>query len=314
MSRKEVGEKLESIKAERQEVNQADAAKTQVHFRKLIDEVKPDIIMLQENWNTGEMYKLFEEKGYTLIRSFEHAFAFKNSVFELPLQAKASSTFVPDRTQFYDAGYELKPDMAVDVVHKETGLKLKVVSGHPKGFDGSAAKGATAQRKQVADYAKKALSDEPKERQKMYLTRTKAENGEGPGKGDASLDLTLTTIDKDPNAHVVIVGLDANATAKFQKSEATAKTNLHPKRMRLFEMLGYIFDKLASNATIMDGNDFVPRKYDYVSAKSKLKDTELVVREEVVPGVNNPELLKEPGYIKSDHLPAIATITIRPTI
>ncbi|MCE5317028.1 MAG: hypothetical protein LLG04_06650 [Parachlamydia sp.] len=280
-------EKREGITKE--QACEAFTDKVNNHFGRLIREFDPHILCLQEfvnlekfkQANAHSSIKTFlEAGGYAIVGEANRAIAYKQDSFDClksEVRFSESSSFA-------------------DLKHR-SGMVIRVVSDHLKGFDGVQQKSLSAKK------AKKLpLPKEHEERTKLF------QQNELTAHGDLALERSLDNLDKDNDPDLIVYGLDANCTSKQSSPEKSQR--LHPKRMRLFEIYNYQMDHSNQAPTCLDIKDWQPRKYHYICTKSLDSKRTISITDHIMPGINHPSLLREPGAIMSSHLPVLSTLTI----
>ena len=272
-------------------------------LNRLLSATKPAFVCLQEYFYEDPYSSIrdrLHEHGYEILGANGLGIAYKMDSFEI--QNNPIFSFDPEK--FMDMELSLRSSLYCDFKERSTGRTYRVVTDHVKGFNG---KDKKSQSKEHVDMPRKY-----EERMQFHADRRKRSVAVS---GDLSLDMGLAGVDlptkglassflrasRLSKAPVVIYALDANAAAKHTEER------LHPKRLRLFDLWGYKGDREAKQPTIIDANDFIPRKYDYIFAKSSA-DVKIV--ELHLPELNDPELLNTPGRLMSDHLPVIARVEI----
>lgn len=276
--------------------------KIKAHLGALIREFDPHVICLQEYFFQNKLKdnahlpikQMLESSGYRIVgeskpgsgRIDDKAIAFKDEVFEC---LNIGMTFKEGLQE---------PAVYADLKHKASGIMIRAVTNHVSGFNGVQQK----QKNTNKPAEKPFLPAHFQDRLKFF------EQSERTGHGDIALDRSLNGLDQDGSPDVIIYGLDANTTSKESSNHKMER--LHPKRLRLFKMYGYVTDTENRNATIMDFNDWQPRKYDYIWVKSIQNDIHVTVVDHIFQTINHPALLKDPEAIMSDHLPVLSTVKI----
>ncbi|MCE5316913.1 MAG: ankyrin repeat domain-containing protein [Parachlamydia sp.] len=284
----------------KEQVTQAVASKIDNHLGKLLKEFQPDIVCLQELYYRDKdgvksahypIREFLENRGYALTEDSrpgheDRAIAYKKATFDC----------VRTGTLFSETIYE--PAYFADLKHRVTGIMIRAVSDHVRGFN------SIAQKKHAQKSGPKLpLPQRFEERRKYHERRPQS------AEGDCALDSSLQALHELKECpDVVIYGLDANSTSKHSSTDP--KERLHPKRVRLFDMYHYTTDATNQNATLIDANDLRPKKYDYIFARCFNSQLKVTITDQLIPGINQPALLQSPGEILSDHLPVLSQVTI----
>lgn len=291
----------------KEQVTQAVAAKIDNHLGKLLKEFQPDILCLQELYYRDQdgvksahypIRAFLETQGYTLAADArpgheDRAIAYKKGAFDCVRMGTLFSETIHEPAYF-------EPAYFADLKHHVSGILIRAVSDHVRGFN------SVAQKKHPQKSGRKLpLPPHFKERMKYHERCLQS------SEGDCALDSALHALDElKEGADLVIYGLDANSTSK--QSSPDPKERLHPKRVRLFDIYHYTTDSTNQNATLIDANDLRPKKYDYIFARSFNSQLKVAITDQMIPGINQPALLKSPGEILSDHLPVLSHVTILP--
>lgn len=293
-------------------------------FSTIISPFKPSIVSLQEfefnkNSSYDAMFSLLKKNGYGVIGLGCLAIAFEEAKFE-PLGSCA--TFDEKNNFFSYKQVTLRPGLLVDLMDKKKSVIVRVVSDHLKGFN--------AQKRKEESLKKNSHDSLPDSYLDRAIRLVKRYHIDDTIPGDAALDLSLETISKlqtvkynvkskceyigglsfekyQQSPDITLYCLDGNSTSK----DWGKIHNLHPKRMRLFDIRGYKRDEKNISFTIMDKMDFARRKYDYIYAKVSGKNSQLDVQDTILKKINNSGLLKNPGELVSDHLPVLTTINFQ---
>lgn len=285
--------------------------KVERHLGSLLDEFDPDILCLQEYY-AGEavaVKKFLEESGYEIIGIEDTAIAVKQDAFE---KIQTGIPLHSDDSYFLNHELSVNTPRFLDILHIESDTVIRVASDHVKGFSVPGQKLQTENRRAMNPLSKFELSEVFEEREAQLLE--KAKQGDFAAKGDLSLDISLHNLEGegDVRPHIIIYGLDANASQKITETDEKVKgQGAHPKRMRLFDFWGYAGSESAA-PTILDGTDALPRAYDYIRVKPLVENLSVEIESQVLEEINDPKLLHQPSKIMSDHLPALAVIKLNP--
>ncbi len=236
----------------------------------------PDVICLQELYRQDPekqpLIACIEQQGYQICGQKDTAIAFVRSRFSLIREKQLESSF------FIDLKDRLQP------------LAIRVVSDHLAGFNAQTQKRATARIKEWARAPEDRTIQSDRELKKW-----------GPWQGDQDLIQNLSALAQE-NIHppeLIIYGLDANATGAY----VSKGSRLHPKRLAPFKQNGFVSDETDCSPTIIDFNDEVPRRYDYLFAKTLKGSLKLTSRTPFY-ALDNPELTF------SDHLPTASLLEL----
>jgi endonuclease/exonuclease/phosphatase family metal-dependent hydrolase len=185
---------------------------------------------------------------------------------------------------------KIRTSYYADIQHKRTRKIIRVVSAHLKGFN------VKEQKKMTRDTKAKQCPHRRKiQRQKRDATKL----------GDIELMETLSHLAEvnDRKPDVIIIGLDANATAKYLP---VAETRVHSFRLKKLKNANFeccTEDKLP---TIFDKADGIARKFDYVFARTPEGRPEVSVHSQA--GFNLQGT--DHRLMMSDHVPVFAKVTI----
>lgn len=252
---------------------------------------RPHFICFQECYPKSpekqELVDTLKSLGYSLCDAKDTAIAFATKRFKPILQGET------------EAGA-----LFVDLVDQRGRVAIRIISDHVAGFNVKSHKSSTLELKRGA------LSVE--ERRRLNENRLDAKQGDRDLL--LSIKATLPThpknwgvVDRVKNLlskssiDLVIYGLDANATASYLPKESRA----HGRRLDVFEQLGFICDMEDRNFTIIDYNDHIPRKYDYLFVKAISGSVEISSKAIEVD-------IEDPLSSFSDHRPILATIHFDP--
>lgn len=308
VSREEMERRTGPRRIAKEALNTRENQKIDRHLGALLNNFDPDVIFLQEyfgNIRHGDEYyhlrDILTQRGYTISMGKDCCIAYKTAVFSGAANAAISDPFVTNARGDRQAVQDLPTVIAL--THTATQKRIKLASHHVPGFHGAEQKQATAQRKAQGG-AKKDAAKMIRDRQFRNQVLN-SESNNRTREGDVAVSVALAGIE-EPQDDLVIHGLDANTTSK--SSSADPKRRLHPVRMNMFLWDGYSLDNTNQAPTIIDANGFQKRKYDYVAAKAP-KTAHVAVRDQIVQGVNTPDLLDQPDQIMSDHLPVLSIVT-----
>ncbi len=297
---------------------QAHAQLVSVKLQYLIDQFQPAIFCLQEYQKEKThqaIADILTKNGYIIVGEKDNCIAYKSEAYKRA--NKGNQTFDSLKSPMKGRS---SPGRYVDLIHKQSKTIIRVVSHHVQGFNALKKKKHSEEKRKSLE-EKTILPLNAEERLAHFISLFDSEHEDSVARGDAAIEHSLAAIEKkscklpcfkgfltlkNPKPDLVIYGLDANATAKYV-SEAKID-RLHPKRMQLFDLRGYQYSKLDTTPTILDWNDLRPRKYDYVCVKTH-QAAAITIESMCIPGLNNRELLYQPGQLMSDHLPVFAKIS-----
>lgn len=303
-------------------------------IKEIIINFNPSIICLQEykHKEKGDEYQciatILKSEGFVVKNYYDLAVAYKSKEFTFK---GGINTFNPNDNSLNDNSLTskkifCKPGYFVDLTHNKTNLTLRVITDHVKGFD------ASVQKNKIRKSQYKKKFTIPNNHEQIMNSLLKRVDHNDAYKGDIALEQSLESIEKtrivkicstlekdsegklyykkmetfqDPDFYVLCI--DSNTTLKgvSKKKEEC----LHPKRLRLInEMRFFKSDLTNGSATIIDHNDFHPRKIDYIFAKSFSSTSEITTKDRILNGINDSNLLLTPNLMMSDHLPVLSTI------
>jgi hypothetical protein len=246
-----------------------------------------------------ELVEILSKAGFTIIGNGDLGIAFKTHKFVM----ESSGYTSPDSN---GALYAL-------LKHKMSEQTLCVVTDHVRGFDARLQK--TFTRAIKAGSENNPITGNPwKEGEKQAATAP----------GDQAIANSLKFLNQKLSPSLFVVGLDANATARY------LPTRVHPKRMDQFFQDRWVCDEKDVNPTVIDHflepeymqKDTVPAytkmepfhpaptvavKYDYVCAKAPWGHALTITSKVLGP---TPDQFK---MLISDHCPVLATIELKRT-
>lgn len=185
---------------------------------------------------------------------------------------------------------KVRPSFYVDLKHIRTGKIIRVISAHLKGYN-------VREQKEMTRESKADGCPNPRVLISKKRSATKL--------GDVELTETLKHVFKvnQEKPDLFIIGLDANATARYIPEP---EKRVHSFRLKKMDTSHFKCDMQDTLPTIFDKADGIPRKFDYIFARTP--DTHPEVQIQSQPGFDLERIRHQ--VLMSDHVPVFARVTI----